>query len=360
MNWSRKRIIVACVLTAAIGLMLCPPWLGSYRRGHRLLWNGRGSLDWSRLALEFCLIVVIGALALVLAPMIGHPSIRALKTWFRRSGVALGCVAVVILAAVAGYDGIARVALVRDYNRSVQGFQAKEPLLREAFPLDLSPTITTDGYQIQWDNRISNVHEAELMLRTLGCDDHSLQQATARFLSASTPEYDDKTLSFGIGFSGEKSRGCALEDIFDKVSAQAKRKGPGQFSLSDVDAPPPRKLPPPPPGFIETVPPSSADAQTARTPMREITFTFRVNDTDAAKRFFAPLPDWWAEALQHNIEVASVPDWMKPGEPPAPWSFSDWLGSRRSWLILAAGMLAASALCFVVAGRIDRTMASTE
>jgi hypothetical protein len=84
-------------------------------------------------------------------------------------------------------------------------------------------------------------------------------------------------------------------------------------------------------------------------------FEFYIEDRDAAKRFFGPLPDWYTEALQHNIEVARVPDWMKPGEPPAPGSFTDWLGSRSPWLILAAGMLAFSALCFVTAIRIDRT-----
>ena len=51
------------------------------------------------------------------------------------------------------------------------------------------------------------------------------------------------------------------------------------------------------------------------------------------------LPDWHAEALQYNIEVASVPDWMKPGEPPASFSFTEWLDSRSSGLVLIAGML---------------------
>jgi len=37
-------------------------------------------------------------------------------------------------------------------------------------------------------------------------------------------------------------------------------------------------------------------------------------------RFFGSSPDWYTEALQHNIEVARVPDWMKPGEMPASWS----------------------------------------
>jgi hypothetical protein len=88
---------------------------------------------------------------------------------------------------------------------------------------------------------------------------------------------------------------------------------------------------------------------------RRIVFEFQMKDSDAAKRFFAPLPGWYAEALQHNIEVSRVPDWMKPGEPPASWSFTDWLDLRSSWLILAALMLAFSLLCFVVASRIDGT-----
>jgi len=154
MNWSRKRIIVACLLTAALGLMLYPPWHG---RGHRLLWNGRGSLDWSRLALELCLVAVIGALAAVVAPMVGRPSARVLKVSFRRAGLVLGGAAALILVATAGYDGIVRFALLRDYNRKVQEFQAKEPLLQEAFPLDLRPTTTSNGYQIEWNIPISTL-----------------------------------------------------------------------------------------------------------------------------------------------------------------------------------------------------------
>ena len=34
-----------------------------------------------------------------------------------------------------------------------------------------------------------------------GCDDRGIQRAMARFLSASEPEYNDKTLMFGIGTS---------------------------------------------------------------------------------------------------------------------------------------------------------------
>src|ERR1019366_7625165 len=32
MNWSGRRIIVACLLTVALGLLLCPPWHGVYDR----------------------------------------------------------------------------------------------------------------------------------------------------------------------------------------------------------------------------------------------------------------------------------------------------------------------------------------
>src|SRR5271166_3070375 len=119
MNWSRKRIIVACLLTAALGLMLYPPWHG---RGHRLLWNGRGSLDWSRLALELCLVAVVGALAAVVAPMVGRFSARARRVWFRRAGLVLGFAAVLILAATAGHDAVAYFSLWRDYDQKVLDF----------------------------------------------------------------------------------------------------------------------------------------------------------------------------------------------------------------------------------------------
>jgi hypothetical protein len=353
MSQSGKRIAVACLLTLALGLMLCPPWRGTYYHGHRLLWNGRGSLDWSRLALELCLVAVIGALAAVVAPMVGRSSGRALRGSFRRAGLVFGCAAVLILAATAGYDGIVRFALLRDYNRKVQEFRAKGPLLQEAFPLDPSPTVVTNGYQIQWDNPISNVHEAELMLRSLGCDDRSIQRAMARLLSASTPEYNEKTLTFGLGVSGGKNGDCLPQDIFDKVTAEARAtaktapapqkaspKLTGEITVNARDI-----TPAPPAGFTEDVP----------TPAREIVFDFRIENSDAAKRFFAPLPDWYAEALQHNIEVSRVPDWMKPGEPPTSWSLGEWLDSRSSWLILAGGMLVLSTLCFLVARRIDRT-----
>ena len=70
-------------------------------------------------------------------------------------------------------------------------------------------------------------------------------------------------------------------------------------------------------------------------PVREIWFGF---DRDAGERFFfAPLPEWHTEALQHNIQVARVPYWMSPGEPPTPLSFAGWLGSRSPVVILAAG-----------------------
>jgi hypothetical protein len=117
MGWSGKRIIVACLLTAALGLMLCPPWRGTHYIGHRLLWIGRGGLDWSRLALEFCLVAVIGALAAVTTPMAGRPSARALKVWFRRAGLVSGWAAITILALTAGYDAIIHVSLLRGYDR---------------------------------------------------------------------------------------------------------------------------------------------------------------------------------------------------------------------------------------------------
>lgn len=360
MNRSARRIIVACLLTAAVGLMLCPPWRGTHYIGHRPLWNGRGHPDWSRLALEVCLVAVIGALAAVVAPMAGRPPTSALKVWFRRAGLVLGCTAVLILAVTASYDGIIRFSILHDYKREVHEFQAKRPLLQQAFPLDLSPTVTTTGLQIQWDETISNVHEAELMLRSLNCDDRSIQRAMARFLSASTPEYNNKTLTFAIGTAGEKQEDCLpKEDIFDQIATNTKApKGTLAW----------------PPGFDEEIPvpkPGAAARRTAAaqssqitdsdvefatpTATREITFEFPIRDSDAAKRFFAPLPDWHTEALQHKIEVDRVPDWMKPGEPPAPSSFGEWLESRSSWLIPAAVLLVLSALCFVIAGRIDRT-----
>ena len=340
MNWSGKRTIVACLLTAALGLMLCPPWLGAYHHGHRLLWNGRGNLDWSRLALELCLLAIIGALAAVVAPMVERPSGRAPKVWFRRAGLGLGCAAVLILVATAGYDGIIRFALLHDYNKKVQEFQAKGSLLQEAFPLYLQPTY--QGFvPVDWDKSISNVHEAEIMLRSVGCDDRSIQRAMALFLSASKPEYNKKTLIFDIRSSGGKGADCLPKgDIFDQLAAD--QKASPKVKWGD------EATPPPPPGF-------TLDEPTTR----EIVFDFRIETSDAAKRFFAPLPDWYAEALQHNIEVARVPDWMKPGEPPATWSFTEWLDSRSPWLILTAVMLALSVLCFVVASRIDRTMAGT-
>jgi len=294
MSWSGKRIIVACLLTAVLGLMLCPPWHG---RGHRLLWNGRGSLDWSRLTLELCLVAVTGALAAVVAPpVVGRPSARALKSWFRRVGLVLGCAAVLILAARAGYDRIIRIGLLRDYNQKVEDFKAKAPLLQEAFPLESTRIrrLSAHGFPVYY---ISNVHEAEFVLRRIGWEGSDIQRATAMFLSASVREsYEPKTLSF----------------LSNPEIAMSGAKG--------------------------------------------ASFEFYIGDSDAAKRrFFAPLPDWYIEALQHNIEVASVPDWMKPGEPPAPWSLTEWLHSRSSWVILVAGMLASSVLCFVVASRIKRT-----
>ncbi len=300
---SKTRIIFACILTAALGLMLWPPWHG---KGHRLLWNGRGNLDWSRLALELCLVATIAALAGVVAAMLERASARTLKVWLHRVGLVLGCAALLTLASVAGYDVVARVSLERDLDRKVQDFKSKAPLLRQGFPLD--PALPLDSSlragRFSADRflvcSISNIHEAEFVLRRIGWRDSDLPDATALFLSASEPDSRRKTLRFLSG-----------SDL-----AMSETKG--------------------------------------------ASFEFYIEDRDAAKRFFGPLPDWWTEALEHNIEVARVPDWMKPGEPPASWSFTDWLGSRSPWLILAAGMLALSALCFVVGSRIDTTAADAQ
>ena len=132
------------------------------------------------------------------------------------------------------------------------------------------------------------------MLRHLGWGVSDIQRAEAMFLSASAPEsYEIKTLDF--------------------------------LSSADIAA-------------------SGA---------KGAFFEFYILDGDSARRFFAPLPGWYTEALQHNIEVARVPDWMKPGEPPAPWSFGEWLELRSSRLILVVGMLMFSASCFIFANRID-------
>jgi hypothetical protein len=243
---------------------------------------------------------------------------------------------VLILAATAGYDVIVRFALVRDYNRKVQEFQAKAPLLQEAFPLKPVTYLLADDPYSKYGgwivvNPISNVHEAEVMLRSLGCDERGIQRTAARFLSASTAEYDTKSLTVVIGASDVgKGGNCLPKDIFDEVAAETQAAAPPQKKATKQAA-------------------ADIDLSAGLIPKyREIVFDFQIRDSDAAKRFFAPLPEWYTEALQHNIEVARVPDWMKPGEPPTSWSFTGWLDSRRPWLILAAGMLALSVLCFVV------------
>ncbi len=182
MNWSGKRIIVACLLTAALGLMLCPPWHG---QGHRLLWNGRGSLDWSRLALELCLVAIIGALAAVVVPMVGRPSTRALEVWFRRAGVVLGCAAVLILAATAGHDGIARFALLRDYNQKVQEFPSQRAATTGS--VSSGPRPTRSARIPTLCHPFPTIHEAEIMLRSLGCDDRNISTRWREFLSTSRP-----------------------------------------------------------------------------------------------------------------------------------------------------------------------------
>ncbi len=259
MSRSRNRIIVACLLTAALGLMLYPPWRGAHYIGHRLLWNGLGNPDWSRLVLELCLLAIIGTLAVVVAPVVARLSPGALKTWLRCVGLVLACAGVTILALTAGYDAIIGVTLWREYDRKIRIFQANALVLRESFPMVPDPYAKYGGYTVDALRvyQISNVHEAEFMLRHLGWGVSDIQRADAMFLSASVPEsYEVKTLSF--------------------------------LSSSEIAA-------------------SGA---------KGASFEFYIRDADSAKRFFAPLPDWYTEALEHNIEVARVPDWMKPGAPP--------------------------------------------
>jgi hypothetical protein len=272
------RIIGACLLTAALGLMLFPPWRGTHYIGHRPLWNGRGSPDWSRLALEFCFVAVICALAAVVAPMAGHSPASTLKNWFRRAGLVLGCGSVLILVATAAHDGIVSVSELRDYDRRVEEFRNEAKVLQQAFPL-----IPADDSDHHISILISNFHEAEIILQHFGYSEQDVQWAKGQFLV--------KRYEGSVGFA-------------------------------------------------------------LRNPAREVWFGF---DRYADQEFFAPLPDWYTEALQHNIEVARVPYWMKPGEPPAPWSFREWLELRSPWLIPAAVLLAVSALCFVTASRVDST-----
>jgi len=252
------------------------------------------------------LVAIVGALAAIVAPMVGRSSTRALRVWFRGAGLLLGCAAALILAATAGHDAVVHFAFLREYDQRVQDFQEKAPLLRQAFPTDLAlpldPSLragrlSADGFLVC---SISNVHEAEFMLRRIGWRDSDIQRATAQFLSASATEsYSPKTLRF--------------------------------LSSSEI----------------------------AASGTKGASFDFSIRDADAAKRFFAPLPDWYTEALQHNIEVARVPDWLKPGEPSASWSFTEWLDLRSTWLILASGMLVLSVLGFVVGSRIGRTADGT-
>jgi len=195
------------------------------------------------------------------------------------------------------------------------------------------------------------------MLRSLGCDDRGIQRAIARFLSASTPEYGTKTLTFVIGASDGTGGNCLPKSVLD-YDALAKQAGEiasaplVELKSSDVEVASPKKA------KKQAAAPKDLDFRPYRE--RGIGFDFQIRDSDAAKRFFAPLPDWHTEALQHKIEVARVPDWMKPGAPPASWSFTDWLDSRSPGLILAAGVLAFGVLCFVVGSRIDRILADAQ
>jgi hypothetical protein len=163
--------------------------------------------------------------------MVGRPSTRALGVWIRRAVLVFGCAAVLILAATAGHDAVAHFSLLRDYHQRVQDFQAKAPLLRQAFPLDpalpLDPSLragrlSADGFLVC---SISNVHEAEFMLRRIGWRDIDIQRATAQFLSSSVPEsYSPKTLRFlssdEIALSGTK--GASFE-FYIRDSDAAKR-----------------------------------------------------------------------------------------------------------------------------------------
>jgi hypothetical protein len=317
--------------------------------------------------LELCLVAIVGALMAVVAPMVGRPSIRAIGVWFRRVSLVLGCVAALILAAIAGYDGIVRFALVRDYNRKVQEFRAKTSLLQEAFPLKAQTYSTGDSARDRdWIvvYAISNVHEAEVMLRSLGCDESAVHSAVARFLSMSAPEYEDKTVTLEVGPSDEKGGDCLPKDIFDRVGAEAavatKSSANPPLDFSSIAEPLPSQAVPstmPAAPKKQQLPRLTLNDVEVRPKKREIVFDFRIRDSDAARQFFAPLPDWYTEALQHNIEVARVPDWMKPGEAPPSWSFTEWMDSRSPVLILAAGILALSALCFVVGSRIHTTVA---
>ena len=283
MNWSRNRVIVACLLTTVLGLMLCPPWRGTYYHGHRLLWNGRGNLDWSRLALKLCLVAVTGALAVVAAPIAGRSLAAAPRVWLCRVGLALGCAAVLTVAATAAYDEIGYFTQLRRYDQRVEEFRTEAKVLQQAFPL-----IPSDDSDRTIFILISNFHEAEIVLRRFGYSEQEIQWAKGQFL---VKQYEG---SVGFAFNN---------------------------------------------------------------PMREIWFGF---DRYAGERFFAPVPEWHTEALQHNIQVARVPYWMKPGEPPARLSFTGWLDSRSTVVILAAGTLVLSVLCFVVGSRIDRTVADAQ
>jgi hypothetical protein len=65
---------------------------------------------------------------------------------------------------------------------------------------------------------ISNVHEAEHVLRSMGCAGDQSQRATARFLAASQPDYEKKTLTLAA------RKDWTLGDIFDAVGDEAPPK----------------------------------------------------------------------------------------------------------------------------------------
>ncbi len=326
-----KRVIAAVLLFAALGLMIYPPWRGRYGySGHRLLWGQRGgNPDWAHLLLELCLLGAVGVLAALLAPIAERCSLATLKIWLQRVGLVLGCAAVLLVAVKAGYAGIAYYMQVRAYEAKVREFRAKTALLREAFPMQRAQSPAIPPPPAGFDEEvplpeqkkrgksaktgtdifdqaaaspqdtlpvyeITNFHEAEFILRRLGWGGNDIQRVTGMFLSATVPEsYQPKRLSF--------------------------------LSSDEV----------------------------ARSGTKGASIEFYIRDDDAAKRFFAPLPDWYAEALRQNIEVSRVPEWMKPGEPP---TFPDWLDWQTLWITPALVALALGVICFVTSRRLRATM----
>jgi hypothetical protein len=65
MSRTGKRIIAVCLLAATAGILVYPP----YHQEYRFFWKA-GHLDWDRLALELCLLAVLGALAFTIASLL--------------------------------------------------------------------------------------------------------------------------------------------------------------------------------------------------------------------------------------------------------------------------------------------------